>query len=147
MELIKPLTKTKEKKFWKIIESSKWVKYGEDYPTKHEDYFFKKLKYTSLDHQDFLEMENFVILLSVKLNKKFRKNSKYIGTESDSDWFDLTSNIIARGEKYYNDITKEEMKKLYRSGKCYEGFLTDFPYCHPWHLLQNNFLKTIIKFK
>ena len=65
---------------------------------------------------------------------------------NDDGWFEFTSNVIARGEEYYNNITKEEMRELYRSDKCNDGFLTDFPYCHPWHLLQNDFLKTIIKF-
>ena len=145
MELVKPLSKEKEKKFWNLIDSSKWVKYKKSYPSKHKDFFKKKLKYDE-DYTEFTEMENFLILLLVKLNKKFMKKSSYIGTSGDDGWFEFTSNVIARGEEYYNNITKEEMRELYRSDKCNDGFLTDFPYCHPWHLLQNDFLKTIIKF-
>ena len=96
-----------------------------------------ELKYDE-DYTEFTEMENFLILLLVKLNKKFMKKSSYIGTSGDDGWFEFTSNVIARGEEYYNNITKEEMRELYRSDKCNDGFLTDFPYCHPWHLLQND---------
>ncbi len=144
MNLIKPLSKEKEKKFWDLIESSNWVKYTKHYPKKHEDFFMKKLNYKK-DHTEFTEMENFMILLLVKMNKKFMKNSRYVGVGSDDGWFQLLSNVIARGEEYYNSITKEKLRELYHSDNCYDGFLTDFPYCHPWYLYNDEFLKTIIK--
>lgn len=145
MKLINPLSKEKQKKFWDLIESSNWVKYTKDYPKKHEDFFIKKLNYKK-DYTEFTEMENFLILLLLKLDKKFSKNSRYIGVGgSDDGWFELLSNVIAKGEKYYKGITKEKLRELNRSDNCYEGFLTDFEYCHPWYLLDNKFIKTIIK--
>ena len=112
--------KTK-KELWGLIEKADWK----------SDHNYKRIKtlFTKeLSHEDFIQLKEFVSTKRNELAKKFEQDwLADPGIEvSDDGWWDLTAEVVGRGEKFYKGITVKKLQKMARTMDYHENFEYSF---------------------
>lgn len=111
---------TKEQKCWKLIEDAKW--------TLDHDYERIAHSWSELPAKEFKQLETFINERHFELSDKF--HDAWLGQDggegipaSDDSWSDLLAEVIGRGERFYNNITKEQLTNMAQNFDYEESFL------------------------
>ena len=110
---------TQEQKCWKIIEDAKW-KLDHDYDRISSDW-------VELSKNEFKMLESFIEAKVKTLMNKYE--AAWLGQDggpgidvSDDGWSDLVYDVIGRGERFYNSITTEKLRKMANDNDYKESF-------------------------
>lgn len=102
---------------WKLIYKAKWVK---------DPNFYRVRKELSnkLTQSQFTQLGKFVNTKVKRLDKIFRKD--WLGDPgihvSDDGWSDLRAEVVGRGERFYNMITADKLRKMANTWNYTENF-------------------------
>lgn len=111
---------TQEQKHWKMIEDAKW--------TFDHDYNRIAADWAELPAKEFKPLEEFIRNKHYDLAEKF--HDTWLGLDggegipvSDDGMSDLLAEVIGRGERFYNSITKEKLLEMAQTDDYEESFL------------------------
>jgi hypothetical protein len=108
-----------EKELWKLIEGANWQS--------DNDYERIATLFKSYPKEVYEQLQNFFGEKSDALRLKF--NEAWLGDPgigvSDDGWSDLTSEVVGRGEKFYNGITVKKLQKMAKE----LDYTESFAYC------------------
>lgn len=109
-----------EKELWGIIEMANWAK--------DNNYNRIAKEFNKLPAHKVEKLKEFIYSKHKELNEKFEK--AWLGEDggkgidvSDDGWSDLRAEVIGRGEKFYNSITKQKLQKMANHLDYTESFL------------------------
>lgn len=107
----------KQKKYWDIIKKANWKK--------DHDYTRISKEFRLLSKEEFEELESFIDSKMEQLNSRFEKS--WLGNPginvSDDGWSDLRAEVIGRGEKFFNSITVQKLRKMANTDDYNESFI------------------------
>jgi hypothetical protein len=109
-----------EKELWGIIEQANWK----------SDHSYKRIteEWSKLDEDTFKQLSKFIdkktgILMHDYEDAWLDRDGNGGISVSDDGWGDLTSDVVGRGEQFYNDITADKLRKMADENDYEECFL------------------------
>ncbi len=115
------MKKLTEQELWKLIESADWKS---DYDLERVKALFAKLPKSTLK-----QLHEFYDKKRHALCDKFE--SDWLGDPGipvgDDSWWDLTAEVVGRGQRFYNAITAKKLRKMAITFDYMENFGYSFP--------------------
>lgn len=102
---------------WELIKNANWKS---DHNYERIKSFFK----SQLSSEDFNVLKEFVRNKRITLAEKFHEDwLSDPGIEvSDDGWWDLTADVVGRGEEFYNNVTAEKLVMMAARNDYEENF-------------------------
>ena len=110
-----------DKQCWDLIKRADWKS---DHDYKRTEIFFAQ----ELSHEELQELQKFVRTKRREVAKKYEK--EWLGNPgvdvSDDGWWDLTAEVVGRGEEFYTGITVEKLREMATTNDYHENFEYSF---------------------